>query len=66
MGSGHFQFSIHNGIEAVSGIAWRMAEDVPPEETEIDIAIRLQWNTWNQKKKITNGSCSLEDSLIRD
>ncbi|MEC7802357.1 MAG: single-stranded-DNA-specific exonuclease RecJ [Verrucomicrobiota bacterium] len=52
VGSGHFQFSIHNGIEAVSGIAWRMAEDVPPEETEIDIAIRLQWNTWNQKKRL--------------
>ena len=52
VGSGHFQFSIHNGIEPVSGIAWRMAEDVPPEETEIDIAIRLQWNTWNQKKRL--------------
>ena len=52
VGSGHFQFSIHNGTEAVSGIAWRMAEDVPPEETEIDIAIRLQWNTWNQKKRL--------------
>ena len=52
VGSGHFQFSIHNGIEAVSGIAWRMAEDVPPEETEIDIATRLQWNTWNQKKRL--------------
>ena len=52
VGSDHFQFSIHNGIEAVSGIAWRMAEDVPPEETEIDIAIRLQWNTWNQKKRL--------------
>ena len=52
VGSGHFQFSIHNGMEPVSGIAWRMAEDVPPEETEIDIAIRLQWNTWNQKKRL--------------
>ena len=52
VGSGHFQFSIHNGMEPVSGIAWRMAEDVPPEETEIDIATRLQWNTWNQKKRL--------------
>lgn len=52
VGSGHFQFSIHNGTEAVSGIAWRMAEDVPPEETEIDIAVRLQWNIWNQKKRL--------------
>ena len=51
VGSGHFQFSIHNGIEPVSGIAWRMAEDVPGE-AEIDIAIRLQWNTWNQKKRL--------------
>ena len=52
VGTGHFQFSVNNGNESISGIAWRMAEDIPPENTEIDIAIRLQWNRWNQKKRL--------------
>ena len=52
VGNGHFQFSIHNGIETVSGIAWRMGDNIPPEDKEIDIAIRLQWNLWNQRKRL--------------
>lgn len=53
VGSGeHFQFSIHNGSYPVSGIAWRMADNIPPENEDIDIAFRLQWNTWNQKRRL--------------
>ena len=53
VGSGeHFQFSVHNGREAVTGIAWRMAENIPPCDQEIDIAFRLQWNHWNQRKRL--------------
>ena len=53
VGSGeHFQFSVHNGREAVTGIAWRMAENIPPSAQEIDIAFRLQWNHWNQRKRL--------------
>ena len=53
VGSGeHFQFSIHNGTYPVSGIAWRMAGNIPSENEDIDIAFRLQWNTWNQKRKL--------------
>jgi single-stranded-DNA-specific exonuclease len=53
VGSGdHFQFSIHNGNSPVSGIAWRMADNIPSENKPIDIAFRLQWNHWNQKKKL--------------
>ena len=52
VGKGHFQFSIYNGVEAVSGIAWRMGDDIPPDDKDIDIAIRLQWNLWNQRKKL--------------
>ncbi len=53
VGSGeHFQFSIHNGEEPVTGIAWRMADNIPPTDKEIDIAFRLQWNFWNQRKRL--------------
>ena len=52
VGTGHFQFSIHNGEEAVSGIAWRMVENIPPEDIDLDIAVRLQWNNWNQRKNL--------------
>ncbi|MDA8990697.1 single-stranded-DNA-specific exonuclease RecJ [Opitutales bacterium] len=53
VGSGdHFQFAIHNGNYPVSGIAWRMADSIPNEEESIDIAFRLQWNVWNQRKRL--------------
>ena len=53
VGSGeHFQFSIHNGEEAITGIAWRMADNIPPTDKEIDVAFRLQWNLWNQRKRL--------------
>ena len=52
VGTGHFQFSIHNGEEAVSGIAWRMVDNIPPEDIDLDIAVRLQWNNWNQRKNL--------------
>ena len=52
VGTGHFQFSIHNGEEAVSGIAWRMVDNIPPEDVDLDVAVRLQWNNWNQRKNL--------------
>ena len=52
VGTGHFQFSIHNGEKAVSGIAWRMADNIPPEDVDLDVAVRLQWNNWNQRKNL--------------
>ena len=53
VGSGeHFQFSIHNGEEAITGIAWRMADNIPPIDKDLDIAFRLQWNHWNQRKRL--------------
>jgi single-stranded-DNA-specific exonuclease len=51
VGSGnHFQFSIFNGIKNISGIAWNMADKVPPCTVPIDIAFKLRWNEWNGKK----------------
>ena len=52
VGSGHFQFSIHNGKDTIPGIAWRMVDNIPPQEVDIDIAFRLQWNNWNHRKRL--------------
>ena len=46
----NFQFSIFNGIKNISGIAWNMADKLPPCTVPIDIAFKLRWNEWNGKK----------------
>ena len=33
----HFQFSVHNGSSSISGIAWKMAERIPPTDQDIDL-----------------------------
>ena len=48
----HFQFSVHNGSTTVSGIAWKMAERMPPSDQNIDLAFRLKWNNWNGRRNL--------------
>ena len=51
---GFWAFSIFNSQWNGTSL-WDCVENgrrCPPEETEIDIATRLQWNTWNQKKRL--------------
>ena len=51
VGSGeHFQFSVHNGNRIISGIAWNMSQRIPPSATDIDLAFRFRWNSWNGRK----------------
>ena len=51
VGSGdHFQFSVHNGNRVISGIAWNMSQRMPPSATDIDLAFRFRWNSWNGRK----------------
>jgi single-stranded-DNA-specific exonuclease len=53
VGSGeHFQFSIHNGSTSVGGIAWKMADRMPPVDQKIDLAFRLKWNNWNGRQNL--------------
>jgi len=53
VGSGaHFQFSIYNGSNSISGIAWKMGERVPPRNTNLDLAFRLRWNNWNGRRNL--------------
>jgi len=51
VGSGdHFQFSIFNGEESVSGIAWQMGDNIPPTSYPLDLALRFRWNHWNGRR----------------
>ncbi len=51
VGSGdHFQFSIFNGEESVSGIAWQMGDNIPPASYPLDLALRFRWNHWNGRR----------------
>jgi len=53
VGSGdHFQFSVNNGKSSISGIAWNMADRIPPINSKIDLAIKLKWNLWNGRKTL--------------
>ncbi len=46
----HFQFSIFNGEESISGIAWQMGENLPPTSYPLDLALRFRWNHWNGRR----------------
>jgi len=59
----HFQFSVHNGNRTISGIAWNMGDRIPPSTTDIDLAFRLRWNSWNGRK---TPQMVLEDWRISD
>ena len=53
VGSGaHFQFSIYNGSNPISGIAWKMGDRIPPKNTNLDLAFRLRWNNWNGRRNL--------------
>jgi len=53
VGSGeHFQFSIYNGSTSVGGIAWKMADRMPPAGQKVDLAFRLKWNNWNGRQNL--------------
>jgi len=48
----HFQFSINNGQGFIRGIAWRMGDNIPPTNKEIDLAFKLRRNYWNGKSSL--------------
>ncbi len=43
----HFQFSLHNGVGFVRGIAWRMGDNVPPVDQKLDLVFKIRKNHWN-------------------
>lgn len=47
----HFRFTLASRYhQVISGVAWKMADRIPPPNTPIDIAFRLVWNTFGNKK----------------
>lgn len=49
----HFRFTLPTRQhEVISGVAWKMADRIPPAKTPVDIAFRLVWNTFGNKKAL--------------
>ncbi|MEM9160600.1 MAG: single-stranded-DNA-specific exonuclease RecJ, partial [Verrucomicrobiota bacterium] len=48
----HFRFSLNDKKgRSVSGVAWKMAERIPPMNTEVEIACRLAWTAASGAQK---------------
>lgn len=48
----HFQFSFHNGLGFIRGIAWRMGGNIPPCDQRIDLAFKIRRNNWNGRSSL--------------
>lgn len=49
----HFRFTLPTRFKQnLSGVAWKMADRIPPADTPVDIAFRLVWNTFGNKKAL--------------
>ena len=50
----HFRFvvEIGDGRRRLYGVAWKMAERLPPVGRPIDLAVELAWNFFNDRKSI--------------
>lgn len=47
----HFRFSFDDQRgRRLFGVAWKMAEKLPPVDTPIDLAVELRWNHFNDRK----------------
>lgn len=47
----HFRFSVDGGDgRRLHGVAWKMAERLPPRHTPLDVAVQLHWNHFNGRK----------------
>ena len=47
----HFRFCLEDSRgRAMSGVAWKMADRVPPVGVPLDLAVELNWNYFNDRK----------------
>jgi single-stranded-DNA-specific exonuclease len=47
----HFRFWLDDTRgRALNGVAWKMADRMPPQGVPIDVAIKLNWNFYNDRK----------------
>jgi len=49
----HFRFSLPDATgKKIQGVAWKMANKLPPSDEPIDIAVGLHWNHFNGRKSL--------------
>lgn len=49
----HFRFTLcTRSRQNISGVAWKMADRIPPANTPVDIAFKLAWNTFGNRKSL--------------
>jgi len=49
----HFRFSMECAPgRRLQGVAWKMADRVPPHGTALDLALQLHWNFFNGRKQL--------------
>ncbi len=44
-----FQIPLADG-SWLGAVAWKMADNIPPQNKPIDLAVKLAWNRWNKRK----------------
>ncbi len=49
----HFRFWVEDGRgRALGGVAWKMADRIPPVGVPLDLAVELNWNFFNDRKML--------------
>jgi single-stranded-DNA-specific exonuclease len=49
----HFRFRLEDARgRALSGVAWKMADRIPPLGEPVDLAVELNWNFFNDRKSL--------------
>lgn len=52
-GTGHFRFCLRSSRGMyLSGVAWKKADNLPPAEHPLDLAIKLGWNVYNGRRSL--------------
>jgi len=47
----HFRFWVEDARgRALNGVAWKMADRIPPMGAPVDLAVKLNWNYFNERK----------------
>lgn len=52
-GDNHYRFQVQvNPHKWINGVAWKQGNRMMPLGEEMDLAVKLKWNTWNGRKYI--------------
>ena len=60
----HFRFWLDDGTgRRLHGVAWKMAERVPPVGEQVDLAVKLTWNHFNGRKLLQLELCDWRHAM---